>query len=105
VVRPWCLQRQEGHELFVHCMPTFFETFLVVLIDEEGIVRIDVPFRKTEFKYSVEQVGVTIKFYGVELNGVSFSDLIIMKKYARCAQLGEIFKLDCAILKLEQCFP
>jgi len=54
VVRPWCFQRQEGHELFIHCMPTFFETFLVVLVDEEKIVRVDVPFRRTEFKYSVE---------------------------------------------------
>jgi hypothetical protein len=31
---------KEGHELFVHCMPTFFETFLVVLVDEKGIVRV-----------------------------------------------------------------
>ncbi len=104
MVRPWCFQRQEGHELFVHCMPTFFETFLVILVDEEGIVREDVPFWRTEFKYSVEQVGVTIKFYGVEFNGVGFSDLTIVKKYVRCVQLGEIFELDCAILKLDGVF-
>jgi hypothetical protein len=41
-------------------MPTFFETFPVVLVDEEGIVRADVPFRRAESKYSVEQVGSTL---------------------------------------------
>uniref|UniRef100_A0A453H6E5 Uncharacterized protein n=1 Tax=Aegilops tauschii subsp. strangulata TaxID=200361 RepID=A0A453H6E5_AEGTS len=51
-------------------MPTFFETFPVVLVDEEGIVRADVPFRRAESKYSVEQVGVTVEFYGGELNGI-----------------------------------
>ncbi|KAJ1681133.1 hypothetical protein LUZ63_023647 [Rhynchospora breviuscula] len=48
-------------------MPTFFETFPVVLVDEDGIVRADVPFRRAESKYSVEQVGVTVEFYGGEL--------------------------------------
>ncbi|KAL2330944.1 hypothetical protein Fmac_018525 [Flemingia macrophylla] len=32
------------------------------------------PFRRAESKYSVEQVGVTVEFYGGELNGVSYSD-------------------------------
>ncbi|XP_048629105.1 photosystem II CP47 reaction center protein-like [Brassica napus] len=35
----------------------------------DGIVRADVPFRRAESKYSVEQVGVTVEFYGGELNG------------------------------------
>ncbi|MFQ6661719.1 hypothetical protein Gotur_029778, partial [Gossypium turneri] len=34
-------------------------------------------------KYSVEQVGVTVEFYGGELNGVSYSDPATVKKYAR----------------------
>ncbi|CAI0375425.1 unnamed protein product [Linum tenue] len=42
-------------------MPTFFETFPVVLVDGDGIVRADVPFRRAESKYSVEQVGVTVE--------------------------------------------
>ena len=29
---------KEGRELFVCHMPTFFETFLVVLVDRDGIV-------------------------------------------------------------------
>jgi photosystem II CP47 chlorophyll apoprotein len=40
-------------------MPTFFETF-VVLLDKDGVVRADVPFRRAESKYSIEQVGVSI---------------------------------------------
>ncbi|OQU79159.1 hypothetical protein SORBI_3008G102466 [Sorghum bicolor] len=39
---------KEGCELFV------------LLVDEEEIVRVGVPFRRAESKYSVEQVGVTI---------------------------------------------
>ncbi|KAF0936104.1 hypothetical protein E2562_038738, partial [Oryza meyeriana var. granulata] len=54
---------KEGRKLFVRHMPTFFETFPVVLVDEEGIVRADVPFRRAESKYSVEQVGATVEFY------------------------------------------
>nr|WGO61876.1 photosystem II 47 kDa protein [Aneura pinguis] len=93
-----------GHELFVRRMPTFFETFPVVLVDEEGIVRADVPFRRAESKYSVEQVGVTVEFYGGELAGVVFDDPSTDKKYARRAQLGEIFEFDRATLKSDGVF-
>ncbi|KAL6623106.1 hypothetical protein ACP70R_032985 [Stipagrostis hirtigluma subsp. patula] len=55
----------------------------IKIVDEEGIVRADVPFRRAESKYSVEQVGVTVEFYGGELNGVSYSDPATVKKYAR----------------------
>ncbi|GMY10091.1 thylakoid structural protein [Fagus crenata] len=95
---------KEGRELFVRRMPTFFETFPVVLVDEDGIVRVDVPFRRAKSKYSVEQVGVTVEFYGGELNGVSYSDPATVKKYARRAQLGEIFELDRATLKSDGVF-
>ncbi|MFS7946330.1 Photosystem II CP47 reaction center protein [Helianthus anomalus] len=95
---------KEGRELFVRRMPTFFETFPVVLVDGDGIVRADVPFRRAESKYSVKQVGVTVEFYGGELNGVSYSDPVTVKKYARHAQLGEIFELDRATLKSDGVF-
>ncbi|CAN6454800.1 unnamed protein product [Victoria cruziana] len=95
---------KEGHELFVRRMPTFFETFLVVLVDGDGIVRTYVPFRRAESKYSVELVGVTIEFYGGELDRVSYNDPATMKKYARRAQLGEIFELDRATLKSDGIF-
>ncbi|KAB2054204.1 hypothetical protein ES319_A12G239300v1 [Gossypium barbadense] len=95
---------KDGCELFVCRMPTFFETFPVVLVDGDRIVRADVPFRRAESKYSVEQVGVTVEFYGGELNGVSYSDPATVKKYARRAQLGEIFELDRATLKSDGVF-
>ena len=51
-----------------------------------------------------KQVGVTVEFYGGELNGVSYSDPATVKKYARRAQLGEIFELDRATLKSDGVF-
>ncbi|KAK7281359.1 hypothetical protein RIF29_09281 [Crotalaria pallida] len=47
----------------------FHLLLLLELCDGDGIVRADVPFRRAESKYSVEQVGVTVEFYGGELNG------------------------------------
>jgi photosystem II CP47 chlorophyll apoprotein len=55
-------------------------------------------------KYSIEQVGVSVEFYGGELNGVSFSDPATVKKYARRSQLGEIFEFDRATLKSDGVF-
>ncbi|KAF6142878.1 hypothetical protein GIB67_022757 [Kingdonia uniflora] len=71
---------KEGCELFVRHMPTFFETFPLVLVEKDRIVRADVLFRRAESKYSVEQVGVTVEFYGGKLNGVSYSDPATVKK-------------------------
>ncbi|MCD7446689.1 hypothetical protein HAX54_014460 [Datura stramonium] len=59
---------------------------------------------KGQNRSSVEQVGVTIEFYDGELNGVSYSDPAIVKKYSRRAQLGENFKLDHATLKSDGVF-
>jgi len=95
---------KDGRELFVRRMPTFFETFPVILLDEEGVVRADVPFRRAESKYSIEQVGVSVSFYGGELDGVSFTDPATVKKYARRAQLGEIFEFDRATLQSDGVF-
>ena len=95
---------QEGRELFVRRMPTFFETFPVILLDKDGIVRADVPFRKAESKYSIEQVGVSVTFYGGELNGLTFTDPATVKKYARKAQLGEIFEFDRSTLQSDGVF-
>uniref|UniRef100_A0A8S0X3X3 Photosystem II CP47 reaction center protein n=1 Tax=Spirodela intermedia TaxID=51605 RepID=A0A8S0X3X3_SPIIN len=79
--------KKDASFLYVVCL--LFETFPVVLVDGDGIVRADVPFRRAESKYSVEQVGVTVEFYGGELNGVSYNDPATVKKYARRAQLGK----------------
>merc|ERR1712113_824168 len=85
---------KNGNELFVRRMPTFFETFPVILLDKDGVVRADVPFRRAESKYSIEQVGVTVRFYGGKLNGKTFKDAPTVKKFARKAQLGEVFEFD-----------
>nr|QIZ74369.1 CP47 chlorophyll apoprotein of photosystem II [Draparnaldia mutabilis] len=94
----------EGRELYVRRMPTFFETFPVILLDKDGVVRADVPFRRAESKYSIEQVGVSVTFSGGELDGVTFSDPATVKKYARRAQLGEIFEFDRATLQSDGVF-
>jgi photosystem II CP47 chlorophyll apoprotein len=97
-------QDRSNNELYVRRIPTFFETFPVLLIDKSGVVRADVPFRRAESKYSIEQVGVTVNFYGGELNGINFTDPTTVKKYARRAQLGEIFEFDRASLQSDGVF-
>ena len=97
-------QDKEGEQLFVRRMPTFFETFPVLLIDKNGVVKADLPFRRAESKLSIEQVGVSVTFYGGELNGVTFTDPATVKKYARRAQLGEIFEFDRATLQSDGVF-
>lgn len=58
-------------------MPTFFENFPVVLVDEQGIVEADIPFRRTEWKYGAAQVGATVELNGeLRLDGVCFSDTV-----------------------------
>jgi photosystem II CP47 chlorophyll apoprotein len=38
-------------------------------------------FRRAESKYSIEQVGVTVDFYGGKLNGQTFKDAPTVKKF------------------------
>jgi photosystem II CP47 chlorophyll apoprotein len=97
-------QDNNGNELYVRRIPTFFETFPVILVDQYGIVRADVPFRRAESKYSIEQVGVVVNFYGGQLDGVNFTDPTTVKTYARRAQLGEIFEFDRASLQSDGVF-
>jgi photosystem II CP47 chlorophyll apoprotein len=85
-------------------IPSFFETFPVLLVDEEGIVRADVPFRRAESKYSISQKGVYVKFYGGSIDGESFTDPTVVAKYARRAQLGEPFEFDRASLPSDGVF-
>jgi hypothetical protein len=54
------------------------------------VLYVQTYLRRAESKYSIEQVGVSITFYGGELDGVSFNNPATVKKYARRAQLGEI---------------
>ena len=43
-------------------------------------------------------------FYGGELDGLSFTDPATVKKYARRAQLGEVFEFDRATLQSDGVF-
>jgi photosystem II CP47 chlorophyll apoprotein len=94
----------EGRELFVRRLPNFFENFPVVLTDADGVVRADIPFRKAESKYSFEQAGVTVSFYGGALNGQTFTDPAATKRYARASQLGEPFQFDRETLNSDGVF-
>jgi len=94
----------EGRELTVRRLPNFFETFPVILTDKDGVVRADIPFRRAESKYSFEQTGVTASFYGGNLNGKTIDDPSEVKKYARKAQLGEVFEFDRETLNSDGVF-
>jgi photosystem II CP47 chlorophyll apoprotein len=94
----------EGRVLSVRRLPNFFENFPVVLTDEEGVVRADIPFRKAESKYSFEQAGVTASFYGGKLDGQTITDPAVVKRYARAAQLGEPFEFDRETLNSDGVF-
>jgi photosystem II CP47 chlorophyll apoprotein len=97
-------QDADGRELSVRRIPNFFENFPVILTDQDGIVRADIPFRRTEAKYSFEQMGVTVSFYGGNLDGQTFTDSQTVKKYARQAQLGEVFEFDRQLLNSDGIF-
>ena len=85
---------KDGTDLEVRRIPNFFENFPVILEDQDGNVKADIPFRRAEAKYSIEQTGVTATVYGGELNGQTFTDPVVVKRLARKAQLGEAFKFD-----------
>jgi photosystem II CP47 chlorophyll apoprotein len=89
---------KEGRQLFVRRLPNFFENFPVILVDKDGVVRADVPFRRAESKYSFEQTGVTVTYYGGALNGQTLKDPSAVKVAARKAQLGEPFEFDTETL-------
>jgi photosystem II CP47 chlorophyll apoprotein len=49
-------------------------------------------------------IGVTVSFYGGKLNGQVFKDAPTVKKYARKAQLGEVFEFDRTTLESDGVF-
>jgi photosystem II CP47 chlorophyll apoprotein len=96
------VQNWLGHAFFeigssplsVRRMPSFFETFPVILLDQAGTVRADIPFRRAESRYSLEQTHVTVGFQGGLLDGAEYSSPSRVKSYARKAQFGEIFTFE-----------
>ncbi|NEP88130.1 MAG: photosystem II chlorophyll-binding protein CP47 [Okeania sp. SIO2C2] len=85
---------KDGEELFVRRLPNFFETFPVILTNADGVVKADIPFRRSESKYSFEEQGVTVSIVGGEFDGQTFTKATDVKKFARKAQLGEPFEFD-----------
>ena len=53
-----------GQRLFPRRMPSFFESFPVVLLDDLSVVRADQPFRRAESKYALERLGISVAFAG-----------------------------------------
>ena len=96
------IQNWLGHSYFekgslsltVRRMPAFFETFPVILIDLGGNVRADIPFRRAESKYSIEQTNVALYFSGGTLGRSEYSSPSVVKSYARKAQYGELLSFE-----------
>ena len=59
-----------------------------------GTVRADIPFRRAESRYSIEESHVVVYFGGGMLSGTEYSSPSLVKGYARKAQFGEIFIFD-----------
>ena len=53
-----------GQRLFPRRMPSFFESFPVVLLDDLSVVRVHHPFRRAESKYALERLGISVAFAG-----------------------------------------
>ena len=66
----------------------------MILIDQGGTVRTDIPFRRADSRYSVEQTNVSLTFAGGILSGAEYSSLSVVKSYARKAQFGQVFTFD-----------
>ena len=80
--------------LIVRRMPAFFETFPVLLVDSGGTLRSDIPFRRAESLYRLEQVRLSIYFTGGILSGNNSTKPSQIKGYARKAQFGETLTFD-----------
>lgn len=85
-------------------VPTFFETFPVILIDREGVSQADIPFRRSESRYSIEQKNILVWFSGGVLNGTGFRSPILVKSYARKSSFGEVFVFDKKICRADGVF-
>ena len=89
----------KGDALSVRRMPTFFETFPILFLDEKGNLKSDIPFRRAEAKYSLEQKKLTCTIFGGRLDNTNLSEPALVKDYARKAQFGEIFSFQ----KIDEC--
>ena len=93
-----------GRLLAPRRMPAFFESFPVLLVDERGLPRAVIPFRRADSKYAVSgsAVGsaglgsVSASFAGGTFDLRALRAASAVKAFARKAQLGEIFSFGSA---------
>ena len=83
-----------GQRLFPRRMPSFFESFPVILLDDLGVVRADQPFRRAESKYALERLGISVAFAGGALSGLVLNSRTSVAGLARRSQFGEILEFD-----------
>ena len=72
-----------GQRLYPRRMPSFFESFPVILVDERGTVRADQPFRRAESRYALERMGVSVTFSGGALDGLQLTNRASVASIAR----------------------
>ena len=80
--------------LGIRRMPAFFERFPVILIDQGGSLRGDIPFRRGSSRYTIEETNVVLYFSGGILNGREYVRPSLVKDYGRKGLNGEIFTFD-----------
>jgi photosystem II CP47 chlorophyll apoprotein len=90
--------------LSVRRNPAFFEGFPVILLDQGGRLRADIPFRRAESKWSIEQTRVSVGFEGGVLAGSQVSKPGLVKVYARKSLNGEIFGFQKAVSSYDGVF-
>jgi photosystem II CP47 chlorophyll apoprotein len=90
--------------LTVRRLPSFYETFPVLLEDEKGVLRADIPFRRAESRFSIEQLGVKCVLYGLGGKEQYIASSSAVKQYARRAQLGEIFEFTRGRIRADGVF-
>jgi photosystem II CP47 chlorophyll apoprotein len=79
----------------VRRIPPFFETFPLLMIDQRGRLRGDIPFRRAQSIYSIDQLtNITVTFSGGILDGKSYTRPSLIKSYSLKSQFGEIFTFD-----------
>ena len=84
----------ENINLSVRRIPSFFETFPVLLIDKGGSLRADIAFRRASSRYSIEQGQVRCLVFGGIYGGSELNQAPEVKNFARKAQFGSIFTFD-----------
>ncbi|KAL8261071.1 hypothetical protein R6Q59_025120 [Mikania micrantha] len=89
--------KRKSHILFTyltcHKDMNIFTSYIIRNRLNLGIVTADVPFRRAESKYSVEQVGVIVEFFGGKLNGVTIQrvGLVLGMLHLLCSSSSDTF--------------